>query len=128
MRHDDRFMADMSIAGSEDSSGPSHGTPPPEGRAERCPCQPRQTYASTLRAMSGRVRARIWQAYQMLSGSRGRLNDQRRAILSEAIFLVENDLEHRQPQHPTVRALRAIRNDLYDDLGWNEYPKATHAP
>jgi hypothetical protein len=69
--------------------------------------------------------SRIWQAYQAIGGRRGRLNDQRRALLSEAIFQIENDLEHRQPTHPTVRTLRAIRNRLYDDLGWNETRPAT---
>ena len=111
---------------------PADGPTPPDHRAGRCPCRPRQTYASAVRALSGRMRSRIWQAYQLLGGSRGRLNDQRRATLSEAVFHIENDLEHRQSDHPTVRTLRAIRHRLYDDLGWNAYqpdrcPDTAHA-
>jgi hypothetical protein len=121
------ILADSDLASGAMPSTPTATTPPRDPPAERCPCRPRQTYASTLRTISGRMRSRIWRVYTALGGRRGRLNDQRRAILSEAIFQVEDDLMHRQPQHPTVRTLRSIRNRLYDDLGWNEYPKATHA-
>jgi hypothetical protein len=41
---------------------------------------------------------------------------------------MENDLEHRQPTHPQVKALRAARNRLYDDLGWNEYQTRRPSP
>ncbi len=62
-------------------------------------------------------------AFVALGGTFKLLNDDLRAILTEAIFKVENDLEHRQPKHPQVVAMRMVRNRLYDDLGWNEYAK-----
>lgn len=54
------------------------------------------------------------------------LNRSKREHLASAIFEVENDLESQgdgRPDHPTVVALRAVRNEVYDDLGWNEYPR-----
>lgn len=115
----------MDITAALDLGNGDAGTPTPDHPGERRPCRPRQTYASTLRSLSGRMRSRIWRTYHALGGRRGRLNDHRRALLCEAIFHIENDLEHRQPDHPTVRTLRAIRNRLYDDLGWNESRPAT---
>jgi hypothetical protein len=52
-----------------------------------------------------------------------RLNPQRRISLHDAIFLTENDLESQgsgRPDHPTVVALRQVRNRVLDDIGWNE--------
>jgi hypothetical protein len=123
MPHEAPILANIDATSGGNPSTPSDHTLAANHPAEPRTCRPRQTYASTLRSLSGRMRSRIWQAYQALGGTRGRLNDQRRAILSEAIFQIENDLEHRQPDHPTVRTLRAIRNRLYDDLRWNEYPR-----
>jgi hypothetical protein len=51
------------------------------------------------------------------------LNDQRRDLLAAAIFVVENEIESKgggQRHHPTVEALNAIRNRIYDDIGGNE--------
>jgi hypothetical protein len=105
---------------------PSARTTTTDQPAATRPCRPRQTYASIMRVLSEHLRGKVWRCYRDLGGKRGRLNDQRRAILAEAIFQIENDLEHRQPTHPTVRTLRAIRN-RYDDLGWNESrPTTTH--
>jgi hypothetical protein len=55
--------------------------------------------------------------------SLSRMTPGRRACLSDAIFEVENRIESRgggQPDHPTVVALRKVRNRVLDDLGWNE--------
>jgi hypothetical protein len=52
------------------------------------------------------------------------LNDQRRDLLAAAIFVVENEIESKgggQRHHPTVEALNAIRNRIYDDIGGNEW-------
>ncbi|MFW5698710.1 MAG: hypothetical protein ACOCYN_02545 [Planctomycetota bacterium] len=78
----------------------------------------RQTLVPLAPAWRRRVRA----AYRQMGGEFQPLNPHRRALLAEAIFQVENDLEHRSPAHPQVVALRTVRNRLYDDLGWNEYP------
>jgi hypothetical protein len=84
-----------------------------------------QRVSATLATVSPHFRSLICKAYRQLGGRRGRLNDHRRALLSEAIFQIENDLEHRQAKHAQVAILRAIRNHLYDDLGWNESRQAT---
>jgi hypothetical protein len=84
----------------------------------------RKTCRSAGAALAGvgaHMRRKIRGAYRSLGGTFDYLNDQRRELLSEAIFRIENDLEHRQPGHPQVRRMRAARNRLYDDLGWNEY-------
>ena len=75
---------------------------------------------ATLRGIGPGFRRRIRAAYRRLGGQCRPLNPGRRAILGEAIFAVENDLEHRQRLHPQVSILRTARNALYDDLGWNE--------
>jgi hypothetical protein len=125
MLPDTPSMADTDATADGIPTTPSARTTTTDQPAERRRCQPRQTYARAIRHLSGHMRSRIWQAYHAIGGRRGRLNDHRRALLSEAIFQIENDLEHRQPAHPTVRTLRAIRNRLYDDLGWNEARPAT---
>lgn len=52
------------------------------------------------------------------------MNPVNREALAEAVFVVENDLEHRRGRdYPPVAVLRSIRNHLYDDLGWNESAK-----
>lgn len=66
----------------------------------------------------------------VLTHSIGPLNRAKREVFADAIFEVENDLESQgggRPDHPTVVALRAVRNEVYDDLGWNEYPKRKSA-
>ena len=75
----------------------------------------------TLASVGVHQRSKIRAVYRRQGGSFTRLNDKLRALLSEAIFKVENDLEHRQPTHSQVAAMRQVRNRLYDDLGWNEY-------
>jgi hypothetical protein len=71
---------------------------------------------STLRPLSQTCRAKVKSLYHGPNG----LNDSARELLARAIFLVENDLEHRTPRNEQVQALRNVRNVLYDDLGWNE--------
>ncbi len=80
-----------------------------------------QRVSATLATVSPHMRSLVYEAYRWLGGRRGRLNDHRRELLSDAIFQVENVLEHRQPEHPQVCRLRDVRNRLYDDLGWNEH-------
>src|SRR5438874_1307676 len=53
-----------------------------------------------------------------------RLNDDKRRLLAEAIFAVEDELESRgdgRPHDPVIVQLRAARNRVYDDLRYNEY-------
>ena len=76
---------------------------------------------STLATISASLKRQVRARYRAQVDRCSPLNQQRRACLSEALFAVENDLEHRQPRHPQVRVLRAVRNALYDDLGWNEH-------
>jgi hypothetical protein len=55
-----------------------------------------------------------------------RMNPANREALAAAVFVVEDEFESRgdgHPLHSAVVAMRAVRNELYDDLGWNEYPK-----
>jgi hypothetical protein len=52
-----------------------------------------------------------------------RMNESNREVLAEAIFEVENEFESKgngRPNHPAVTAMRRARNEIYDDLGWNE--------
>ena len=52
-----------------------------------------------------------------------RPSDETRAMLAEAIFSVEDEIESRgngHPYDPTVVSLRGIRNKIYDELGINE--------
>lgn len=76
---------------------------------------------AALHGIGSTFRHHIRSAFSQRGGRCRPLNDDLRALLSLAIFEVENDLEHRQPTHAQVRHLRAARNRLYDDLGWNEY-------
>ncbi len=71
---------------------------------------------STLRPLSPTFKRAIRERY---SGPT-RLTPEARRELVGAIFEVENDLEHRQPKHPQVALMRAVRNVLLDDLGENE--------
>lgn len=71
---------------------------------------------STIRPISGTYRRQIRSLY-LAKVSETTLNDERRKILEDAIFAVENDLEHRSgPSHPQVVTMRAIRNVLLDDI------------
>lgn len=102
---------------------PEHGLdeiprPDPRIRPIRKTCR---SAGSALAGVGAHMRRKIRGAYRSLGGTFDYLNDQRRELLSEAIFRIENDLEHRQPGHPQVRRMRDARNRLYGDLGWNEY-------
>lgn len=85
----------------------------------RRPCRCR-TLTKTLTAITPYFKGRVLAFYRSMTDRVAPLNTERRFWLSEAIFQVENDLEHRQPQHPQVQVLRMVRNRLYDDLGLNE--------
>lgn len=55
--------------------------------------------------------------------TRYRMNPENREVLASAIFEIENEFESQgigRPHHRAVVAMRAARNELYDDLGWNE--------
>ena len=83
--------------------------------------QTRGAVGPVIRQLSSTIRQRVGRAYRRMNGgSYPRLNQQTRHILAEAIFEVENDLEHRLPDHQQVTKLRGVRNALYDDLGLNE--------
>ncbi len=80
-----------------------------------------------LRAVSKTARQRVKGLYrEACGGELTWLNDQRRAILAECIFTVENEIEHRhansvKPKKPkSIDQLNEARNRLYDELGWNE--------
>lgn len=74
------------------------------------------------------TKAKVYKIYKdklLENGFEGKalVNDSKRELLASSIFEVEDDLEHRLPNHPTVLLLNDARNLLYDDLNWNEYKK-----
>ena len=83
--------------------------------------------AATRAITSPTYRHAIRKAYRAALGDayKNSLNDSRRAVLSECIWGVENEVEHTICQEPWgspraqyVEQMRALRNSLYDDLGW----------
>jgi hypothetical protein len=53
------------------------------------------------------------------------ISDRHRAVLADAIFAIEDDLESQgggRPWDETVIGLNYIRNRIYDELGINEHP------
>jgi hypothetical protein len=51
------------------------------------------------------------------------MNSLKRELVHDSVFDVENGIESKnggQPDHPAVVAMRAMRNRLMDDMGWNE--------
>lgn len=65
------------------------------------------------------MRGKVYQQYDtMLEGlPRSPVTVAKCAVLSEAIFAVEDDFESRRPHHPQVRALREARLRCYRSLG-----------
>jgi hypothetical protein len=86
-----------------------------------------RSVGGALRGIGPVYRRHIRAAYRRLGGRCRPLNPERRALLAEAIFTVEDDLEHRQRLNVQVAIMRAARNALYDDLGWNETPHRRRA-
>jgi hypothetical protein len=80
----------------------------------------------TLVSIGPYWRTRIRSVYRHMGAVFKPLNQNRRALLSEAIFAIENNLEHRRGDHPQVVAMRSARNALYDDLGWNRHQSANN--
>ena len=78
-----------------------------------------RSVGAALRPIAGTYRRRIKAAFLLAHGV-GPLNDERRIALEDAIFQVQNDLEHRSPKHPQVAVMNAVRNVLLDDAGVNE--------
>ena len=87
----------------------------------------------SLMGLSVRCRKKVKQAYLASGGAYGYLNEDRRGLLVEAIWSIEEPLEHSINERgglisegalggKQVLALRAARNALYDDLGHNEDP------
>jgi hypothetical protein len=83
--------------------------------------------ACTRAIKSPTYRSRVRRSYRQALGEayNNSLNDERRAILAECIWKQEDDLEQSvcrepwsHPMNPTIEAMRTLRNDLYDDLGW----------
>ncbi|MEI8196179.1 MAG: hypothetical protein WCI73_09750 [Phycisphaerae bacterium] len=57
-----------------------------------------------------------------------RIGSENKEILADAVFAVLNEREHRNGfRDSLVVAMRAVQNNLYDDLGWNEYQAAKNA-
>lgn len=88
----------------------------------------------TLKAISSTYKKRIKKDYRDRGGSCKRLTEDLRGFLAEAIWSVEEPLEHSINERggliaegaaggKQVLAMRAARNALYDDLGHNEAPK-----
>ncbi len=84
-----------------------------------------KTLGATLRPIPGTYRRKIKTAF---GAPPGRLTDPERVRLADAIFEVENELEHRSPQHEAVRTMRIVRNMLLDDAGVNELRSRLTAP
>ena len=89
---------------------------------------PRQTLTKVMKGVKPSFKAKVYKVYdRMLEANNlsGRnLNDNnKRHWLAEAIFEVEDDLEHRRAEHSTeahiyVESLRNARNYLYDYMGY----------
>lgn len=87
-----------------------------------------------LRCMAtARIRSEILKLALAKGFTRGRMNTENRTVLQDAIFTVENELEHEvgelQPgkggkviekRREWVKQMRGVRNAIMDDLGWNE--------
>ena len=71
---------------------------------------------SALRPLSTSTRAKVMSAFRARGHAFARLNDDLRLALTEAIFAVETDLEHRLHAHPQVALMRAVRNVLLDEI------------
>jgi hypothetical protein len=78
-----------------------------------------------LRPITPPWRGKIKKLYKERGGREDKqFNNRHRALLSECIFEVANDLEHRhansvnEPQ--SVGLIFDAMNRVYDDLGWNE--------
>jgi len=75
---------------------------------------------NTLRPIGPGYRSRIKASYEGMGGKTGKLTDEGRKLLENAIYQVQNDLECRSPRHEQVGTMNAVRNVLLDDLGENE--------
>jgi hypothetical protein len=75
-----------------------------------------------LRAIpSSCIRTRIRKAARRRGFVMGRIGSANKELLSEAVFEVEDEREHRHGHRDAlVIAMRNVRNALYDALGWNE--------
>jgi len=80
-----------------------------------------------LRAIPSRsIRTCIRKEARRLGFIMGRIGRANKEILADAIFAVENEREHRKgPYDPIVCAMRAVRNQICDALGWNETTPAS---
>lgn len=85
-----------------------------------------RTFRDYLRPVqSERVRGRVHREFRARLAAAGMgpwpMTDARRAILRDAIFAVEDEMESMaggRSDHPTVVALRMVRQRLADELGW----------
>lgn len=82
-----------------------------------------KSVGKALRAVpSATARSRIRREFRR----RARLNNMRplndflREHLADAIFMVENEWEHRWGDTEAVQAMRTARQTLYRDLRWDE--------
>jgi hypothetical protein len=71
---------------------------------------------ATLAPLSRATRRRIYAAMNASRHRRGRLDDQRRGLLLDAIIRVADDQDRRHPDHPQVCILDAIQRRLERDL------------
>lgn len=57
----------------------------------------------------------------------GPLNPARRKALEDAVFAVQNELEHRSHRHPQVAVMNAARNGLLDEISVGMDGNETHS-
>lgn len=73
-----------------------------------------------LKPLTPHYRGKVQKHYKAMGGKYGRFNNEVRAMLSEAIFKVEDEIDYSTVKNSQSYILAFIRNSLYDVLGWNE--------
>jgi hypothetical protein len=90
----------------------------------------RKSLTAVLKGVKPTFKSKVYKVYdRMLENNkisgRNLNNNEKRFILTEAIFEVENELEHNRSEHSTeagnyVKCLRDARNYLYDYMYYSE--------
>ena len=75
-----------------------------------------------LRAIPSRhLRTKIRKAARRRGFTMGRIGTENKISLADAVFEIQNEREHSHGHDDaSVVAMRAVMNQLYDDLGFNE--------
>lgn len=91
---------------------------------------PRKSLTKVMKDVKPSFKAKVYKVYDRMleeNGLSGRNlnNNNKRHLLSEAIFEIENELEHNRAEHNInshvyVKSLRDARNYLYDYMGYND--------